>query len=156
MTKGANGLTYRQERFCRAFVRYGNAATAAFEAGYAPRWTAQHGYRLLQHSRIRARIAEIQAGMAHDACRDMDVLLGKLENVYRRALEDHNFHAAVRAVDIQAKLRAARRAEEHFAAKADAQTDAPAKVEATVETTSAPTAQGADSKPETRKMYSFG
>ena len=34
----------------------------------------------------------------------MDVLLGKLENVYRRAIEDHHFYAAARAIELQAKL----------------------------------------------------
>ena len=54
--------------------------------------------------RIRARIREIQSGLAADHGRDMDVLLGKLEIVYRRAIEDHHFYAAARAVELQAKL----------------------------------------------------
>jgi hypothetical protein len=32
-------------------------------------------------------------------------LVGKLENVYRRAIVDHQFHAAARAVDLQARIR---------------------------------------------------
>ena len=36
----------------------------------------------------------------------MDVLLGKLEIVYRRAIEYHHFYAAARAVELQAKLAA--------------------------------------------------
>ncbi len=104
MARGINGLSHRQERFCRAYVEWGCASTAARAARYAPRWAANHGYRLLKQPRIRARIAGIQAEIAHDACRHGDVLLGKLEMVYRRALQDRSFYAAARAVDLQAKL----------------------------------------------------
>ena len=104
MPRGLDGLTHRQERFCRAFVEYGNASTAARAARYAPRWAANHGYRLLKQPRIRARIGEIQAELARDGCSEMDVFLGKLETIYRRAVEDHHFYAAARAVEIQARL----------------------------------------------------
>ncbi len=97
-------LTSRQERFCQAFVVYATAATAAREAGYARTNARQYGSRLLKTERIRARIREIQSGLAADHGRDMDVLLGKLEIVYRRAIEDHHFYAAARAVELQAKL----------------------------------------------------
>ena len=42
--------------------------------------------------------------MADDGCRETGVLLGKLENVYNRAIEDHHYVAAARAVEIQARL----------------------------------------------------
>ena len=97
-------LNSRQERFCQAFVVYATASTAAIEAGYARTNARQHGWRLLQTDRIRARIREIQAALAADHGRDMDVLLGKLEIVYRRAIEDHHFAAAAHAVHLQAKI----------------------------------------------------
>ena len=34
----------------------------------------------------------------------MEALIGKLEIVYRRAMEDHHFYAAARAVELQARL----------------------------------------------------
>lgn len=104
MFRGPHGLTLRQERFCRAYVEWGSATTAARQAKYAPQWAANHGYRLLRQPRIRARIAQVQAEMAAESCRHGDVLLGKLEAVYRRALNERHFHAAARAVDLQAKL----------------------------------------------------
>ena len=97
-------LTSRQERFCQSFVVYATAATAAREAGYARPNARQYGSRLLKTERIRARIKHIQSALAADHGRDMDVLLGKLEIVYRRAIEDHHFYAAARAVELQAKL----------------------------------------------------
>jgi len=60
-------LRARQERFCRRFVEYGCATTAAVAAGHSPRSAKNAGYR--------------------------------------RAIVDHQFHAAARAVHLQAKLR---------------------------------------------------
>lgn len=97
-------LTPRQERFCQAFVVYATASTAATEAGYARSNARQYGSRLLKTERIRARIKEIQSSLGADHGRDMDVLLGKLEIVYRRAIEDHHFTAAGRALEMQARL----------------------------------------------------
>jgi hypothetical protein len=98
-------LRARQERFCRRFVEFACAATAARAAGYAPKSARNAGYRLLRHPRIAARIAEIEAETARIHSRTSDVLVGKLENVYRRAVVDHQFQAAARAVDLQARIR---------------------------------------------------
>ncbi len=122
MPRGPHGLTHRQEKFCRGFVAYGTPRPAAVEAGYAPRWAVQHGHRLLRQPRIRDRIAELQAELARDSCRETDVMLGKLEAVYRRAMENHQFHAAVRAVEAQRRLTAQRR----LAAPPDGPTALPA------------------------------
>ncbi len=104
MPKCANGLTYRQERFCRHFAAGSNATTAAADAGYGRQWCRTHGNRLLRQPRIRARVAAIQAEMARESCDGMAVLLGKLESIYRTALQSNNYQAAARAVDLQARL----------------------------------------------------
>jgi phage terminase small subunit len=97
-------LKVRHERFCRSFVECANATLAAKAAGYMPRSARNAGYRLLRHPRIVARITEIQSETAKAHCRDVDVLLGKLEMIYRLAVDDHHFAAAARAVELQAKL----------------------------------------------------
>jgi len=97
-------LTPRQEAFCHAYVCWGSAALAAREAGYAARSSRQRGHRLLRHVGVAARIAQIREHLAREGCRNMDVLLGKLESVYCRALESYHFAAAARAVEIQARL----------------------------------------------------
>ena len=103
-------LTYRQERFCHAFVHWANGAEAAREAGYTVRSARKQASVMLQTLRIRARIHEIQTQLAEDAGTDMAALIGKLEIIYRRAIGDHHFYAAARAVELQAKLvRAANR-----------------------------------------------
>ncbi|MFQ5717453.1 MAG: terminase small subunit, partial [Nitrospinales bacterium] len=97
-------LNPRQERFCHAFVEYACASVAACEAGYNRGTSRQQGWRLMQDPRIRDRIAAIQAGLARDHALTRDVLMGKLEVVYRRAMRDHHFYAAARAVELQGRL----------------------------------------------------
>lgn len=97
-------LKPRQERFCRLYVECANAAQAARAAGYRPQSARNTGYRLLRQPHITARIAAIQAEIADANCRDVGVLLSKLETVYRRAIEDHSFAAAARAIELQARL----------------------------------------------------
>jgi len=114
-------LKARQERFCRRFVEFANATVAARAAGYSPEGANRAGYRLLRHPRVARRIAEIEAETARLHSRDGDVLVGKLENVYRRAIIDHQFHAAARAVDLQARIHGLTK---QFAPPADAGRDA--------------------------------
>lgn len=97
-------LKPRHERFCRHFVECVNASSAARAAGYAPGHARNAGYRLLRHPRIAERIAEIQRETALQHCSTVDMLLGKLETIFRRAVNDHHFSAAARAVELQAKL----------------------------------------------------
>ena len=97
-------LNPRHEAFCQYFVLGGNATYAARAAKYSPQSSGNQGYRLMRHPRIRARIAEIRRGLARDYALDAQVLLGKLEALYQRAVEDHHFHAGVRAVEAQARI----------------------------------------------------
>ena len=100
----AKPLRPRHEAFCQYFVLGGNATYAARAAKYSPQSSGNQGYRLMRQPRIRARIAEIRRGLARAYAVDAEVLLGKLEALYQRANEDHQFHAAVRAVEAQARI----------------------------------------------------
>lgn len=101
---GPDPLPPRQEAFCHYFVLWGNASVAASEAGYAPRSAKNQGYRLTQNPRIRARIAALRRGLARAYGLDAEVLVGKLEALYQRAVEDHHFYAAARCVELQARM----------------------------------------------------
>ncbi len=97
-------LSPRQETFCHSYVYFPNAANAAREAGYEAGSSRQQGHRLLKAPAVAARIAAIRRRMADDGCRETGVLLGKLENVHNRAIEDRRYVAAARTVEIQARL----------------------------------------------------
>lgn len=94
----------RQERFCRQFVETANAVAAARAAGYTSRSLRATGYRLLRNPRISERIAELQRETAQAQCQSIEILLAKLESIFRQACEDHQYHVATRAVELQAKL----------------------------------------------------
>lgn len=97
-------LKPRHERFCRQFVECTNATVAAKAAGYRPSSARNAGYRLLRQPQIVGRIIELQEESAQTHCRSVDMLLGKLETIYRRAVDDRQLAAAARAVELQAKL----------------------------------------------------
>ncbi|MDP6573015.1 MAG: terminase small subunit [Rhodospirillales bacterium] len=104
LSPSATPLSPRQEVFCHSYVYFPNASNAAREAGYEAASARQQGHRLLRIPAIAARVAAIRRGMAEDGCRETGVLLGKLENIYNRAIEDRHYVAAARTVEIQARL----------------------------------------------------
>lgn len=97
-------LKTQYEEFCQAYVRSPNAGEAAQEAGYTFEHRYQQGYRLLQRADISQRIAELRAAVAERECVRVEALLTKLETSYRQALKDRNSTAAVRVIELQAKL----------------------------------------------------
>ncbi|MCH7937329.1 MAG: terminase small subunit [Proteobacteria bacterium] len=97
-------LPPRQEAFCHYFVLWGNASVAAKQAGYARASARNQGYRQGRRPRIRARIAALRRGLARAYGLDAEVLVGKLEALYQRAVDDHHFHAAARCVELQARM----------------------------------------------------
>jgi len=97
-------LRPRQERFCQLFVVLGNASDAAWQAGYSFPERRNQGYRLLRRPAIQARIAALQRDLARTLNMDAEVMLGKLESVYRRAVEGEYLNAAARVVEVQARI----------------------------------------------------
>ncbi len=103
-TQQETPLNPRHEAFCQYFVLGGNATYAARTAGFAPKSCKNQGYRLMRRPRIRARVAAIRSELARAYGLDAHVLLGKLEALYQRAVEDNYVHAGVRAVEAQARI----------------------------------------------------
>jgi len=99
-----HGLNDRQELFCRHYVRRPVGAEAVRAAGYEPKGAAVQACRLLDRRDVRVRIAALRADIARQHCRDQDAILAKLESVYAQAIEMHQFHAAARALTLQAKI----------------------------------------------------
>jgi phage terminase small subunit len=97
-------LTPRKEQFCQRFIECANATRAARAAGYSQRSARNTAYRLMRDVRVVERIAELHADTARAHCRGIEILLSKLEAVYRRSFEDHQYAVATRAIELQAKL----------------------------------------------------
>ena len=99
-----SGLTPRQEEFCCEAALDPSATRSAIRAGYAPANARSQASRLLAMPRIQARVAELRRDIAARHCADADSFMAKLEAVYRQAFEHGQFHAVVRAVELQMRL----------------------------------------------------
>jgi hypothetical protein len=97
-------LTSRREMFCRCYVAFGNAAEAARRAGYADGAARQTGHRLLADDAIQARIEELWAHAEGVRETDRDLLVDKTERLFEASLADKGYHAAARALTLQARL----------------------------------------------------
>src|SRR3546814_15658448 len=62
------------------------------------------GYRLLRDEAVLARIAELRADMVRRHCLGTETLLAKLEALYTTAFEGQYYNAAMRALDMQARI----------------------------------------------------
>lgn len=92
------------ETFCYSYVRFPNAGEAAEDAGYSYQNRHQQGYRLLRRPQIQRRIRELREELAAHEAQSVGVLLAKLETSFKRAIKDGNCYAAVRVLELQAKL----------------------------------------------------
>ncbi len=97
-------LRPRQERFCQLYAVLGNASDAAYQAGYRFAVSRNQGYRLLRRPAIQARVAELQRDLARAIRFDAEVMLGKLEGIYRQAVAGGYYNAAARIVEVQARV----------------------------------------------------
>ena len=79
-------------------------AEAVQSTGYEPLGAVVQACRLLDRRDVRARIAALRADVARQHCRDEDTILAKLESVYAHAIEDRQYHAAARALTLQARI----------------------------------------------------
>jgi hypothetical protein len=97
-------LSPQQEAFCAYYVDSGNGAQSAVRAGYRARSARHQASRLLTKRNIRAKIAALRADLGAENRIDRATLLAKLERAYHRALAEGRPLAAVRAVELQARL----------------------------------------------------
>ncbi len=81
-----------------------NGTASAKRAGYAERGAHVTASRLLRNPKVLARVKQLQAEAAERNRITFDKILGKLEKVYERALEQGQLAAANRAAELQAKL----------------------------------------------------
>ena len=98
-------LKLKQRQFCEYYVHHGNAARAVREAGYSDKNAAYQGTRLLRDVKVRAYIHELRQKYAMETVWEMEDAFDRLTIIYDCAMEAKNYHAAVRAVEAQTRIK---------------------------------------------------
>ncbi len=105
--KPRGGLTIKQERFVRAYLRTGNATAAYREAyvtgGMADATVNREGHELLHNHKIAARVDELEAERAAVEGLDETKVLGMLLETYQKALELEQTGPAARCAELIGK-----------------------------------------------------
>jgi len=97
-------LSSRRESFCQQFVVDMNATAAAARAGYSQATAKQQGSRLLTNVDVKARVAELQAGIAERCEVSVDSVVAELEEARSQAIATGQASAAVSASLGKAKV----------------------------------------------------
>jgi phage terminase small subunit len=99
----SNGLTPKQDRFCREYLVDINSTKAAVRAGYSEHTANKQGPRLLRHPLVRPRIAELQQAAADRNDVEVDEVVKMLRASYREAKAEKQHGPAVRAAELLGK-----------------------------------------------------
>lgn len=96
-------LSERQKAFVREYLVDLNASAAAVRAGYSKRCCAQVGHRLLLQTNVAAAVREALDRRAREAEDSAAAVLRDLLDLYRRALGDSDYRAAVKALELRGR-----------------------------------------------------
>ena len=105
MTDKDNKLTTRQENFCLAYVRLGNATQAYKEAGYTTKseaCMASNSWRMLRNEKVKQRIAELQAEVRNAKMMDIAERRERLAEIARDT--ESTKQDVIRAIDTLNKM----------------------------------------------------
>lgn len=98
-------LTIRQAAFVAAYCGGMNATKAAIEAGYSPSTARTRGYELLQeNANVKRAVEAHRAKLRTMTGLNAETAMEKFETAYGLAVAQKNMTAAVRALELQAKL----------------------------------------------------
>ncbi len=98
-------LSHRQEAFARHVASGTTLADAARRAGYAWDSARQTGSRLMKEPQVAARVADLTHARDDQRQGELDELVGGLKRVMIDAMARKNDFAALRAIDMIARLR---------------------------------------------------
>ena len=101
----ARQMKAQHQEFCECYALHGVAARAAREAGYSEKNSAHQGVRLLRNRKIRAYIRDLRRDIGYREDWEMMDASVRLEFIYDVAIMDSNYHAAIRAVEAQMKIK---------------------------------------------------
>ena len=98
-------LTARQENFCLAYVKLGNATQAYKDAGYSSdkdNTCAVNSWKLLRNAKIAARIQELQAEVKNSKMMDIAERREVLANIARDS--ESTKQDVIKAIDTLNKM----------------------------------------------------
>jgi phage terminase small subunit len=102
------GLTPKQEAFCVAYVKSGNASEAYREAGYAPgsseKTVNEQASRLLRNGKVTARLSELRQDAAQATRVTLESHLSDLLWLREMAAKSGKYAAAVQAEMARGKV----------------------------------------------------
>ena len=98
-------LSGRQRLFCNRIAGGASGAEAARQAGYSAAAASQQAWRLLQNPQVQAEIERVKAAPELRQQAELDRLLAKVEGVFAKAVRDGQCAPALRAVQMEARLR---------------------------------------------------
>ena len=99
-------LSGRQRLFCNRVAGGASGAEAARQAGYSATAAAQQAWRMLRSPEVQEEIQRIRTAPALREQAELDRLLTKVEGVFTKAIRDGQCSPALRAVRMEAQLRA--------------------------------------------------
>jgi DNA-binding CsgD family transcriptional regulator len=98
-------LTPRQEAFCRHLAQGASAAQAARLAGYAESNARGQGHRMLMNADIRRRAEFLSSAERERRQAELAGLQAKIDAVYTDAHNCGSYSAALRCIEVEARLK---------------------------------------------------
>ncbi len=99
-----NGLTEKQERFCREYLVDYNATQSAIRAGYSPDTAYSIGHENLKKNEIRERIDELQDNIFANLSEKL--IIEQIWKIYKKAIENEKLSDALKAQELLGKYKA--------------------------------------------------
>jgi len=97
-------MTDKQKRFCEEYILDCNATQAAIRAGYSKKTASETGYENLNKPQIMQRIKELQEITSNELKITFERQIEDLEEIKREAMEENQFSAAIKAIEVQNKM----------------------------------------------------
>lgn len=97
-------LSLLERRFVLAYLKSGNQAQAAREAGYSHKSAKNQGSLLMRRQHVKAALDAAQAAMIEKTAYDVATAMAEFDEVIAFARQTKNATAMCRAVELRAKM----------------------------------------------------
>ncbi|MCX7146210.1 MAG: terminase small subunit [Sulfuritalea sp.] len=94
----------RRRRFVLAYLRHGNGAQAAREAGYAAQHSRSSAYKLMHDPEVLAVVTEARAVMIEKTGYGIESAMAELDDLMKFSRQTKNANALAKAVELRMKI----------------------------------------------------